>query len=133
ARLLEFVSRIQEQIPGEPQTLPVYVEMSARTGKRDDAEKAIRAALDKSAPLETLRRLLVICRAQNLSDDLVDQLGQRIGPRETTSPAFALSHAVELARAGKSGEGLESLAKAAAAATTQPAQWQLAVARYRDM
>src|SRR5262249_5998909 len=127
---LQLVSEIQSRVPGEAQTLPIYVAMQASSGHKDVAAAAIRSACTRPTPPETLVRLAAINRANQLGAE--QELTEKIGAEEASSPTLALAQATELARNGKKQEGLEFLTRTAAA-TTQPAQWQLAVAKYRDM
>jgi tetratricopeptide (TPR) repeat protein len=130
-RLLQLVTRIQERIPAEPQTLAIYVSLLARSGKTDEAIAVVRRALKDPVSADTLVKLLAASRNCNLG--LETELEQKLGSEELNSPSLAYAHAADLARVGKKQEGLDVLTAAEKAAKSQPEYWKLAIAKYQDL
>src|SRR5207244_2450697 len=118
--------------PGEPETLPLLVDLQASNGKRDDAIATIRAALasDKKPADETLLKLAEISRKQDLGVDR--EILAKLPADASNSPRLALDRAMDLERAGKKQEGLDLLTKGASSATSQQLQWKVALAQYRE-
>ena len=136
-RLLRAVEEIQRDEPGEPNTLPTYAAVLARSGRREDAAKVIRDALaaDPAPTPQVVARLAAVSRDNGLG--LNDVLAERLrGGAADGGPAAAFVAALERLDAGKVPEGLQLLNDARAKATPSPAddvQWRLAVARYLDL
>ena len=138
-RLLRAVEEIQQAEPGEPNTLPIYAAVLARTGRREDAAKVIRTALEADPPPapQVVARLASVSRDHGLGLD--EAAAQKLRGRAAEGgPSAAYAAAVERHHAGRSDEGLELLndarAKAAAGATAdEKLQWGLAVAQYLDL
>lgn len=131
--LLAFVTRIQQVEPGEPETLPTYVSLLARAGKRDEALTAagLVARDPKRYDQGTRLRLSAVSRAQKLG--LENELGDVASVDGATDPRIALAGAMELATAGKADEGLALLESRAKSATTRPAQWTLVVLQFKEL
>lgn len=136
-RLLRAVQEIQRDEPGEPNTLPTYAAVLARSGRRDDAAEVIRAALaaDPAPSPQVVARLAAVSRDNGL--ELDEALAQKLRGRVADGgPAAAYVAALERLDAGKAPEGLQLLNDARAQAAPSPAddvQWRLAVARYLDL
>lgn len=132
-RLMTRVAEIQARVPNEPQTLPVYVALLARTGHRDDAAAAIRAALGTRPPLSS-ETLLKLAQASALLElGLERAIAEHLAASPAATPDAAYDTAAVLATAGKPLDGLKSLTAARdASAGANPPAWQLAVARYRE-
>jgi Tfp pilus assembly protein PilF len=133
APLLALTAEIQKVSPGEPQTLPLYVTLLARAGRREDAIAAVRASLnaEKTLDPQTIQRLMTVSREQKLGLEPQLSAASAAAPAAPT-PHSALVQAAELAKAGKPQEGLALLQTQSKAATTQPVQWQLALVQYRE-
>ncbi|HYO11384.1 MAG TPA: tetratricopeptide repeat protein [Tepidisphaeraceae bacterium] len=131
--LLALVEKVQQEVPGEAETLPVYVNLLARTGKKGAAAAAVRAAIEKGRKYDqtTIVRLLAASRAHQLG--LEEEIHAAGGAGPDDSPRVAFSRATDLAAAGKPQDGLALLETRAKGATTQPVQWQLALAQYREI
>lgn len=132
--VLDLVSQIQKYLPGESETLPMYVDLLARVGKRDEAVTALRGALSdqQDRPAETWVSLIEISQRQKLG--LEGQLLERAKAVHGTTPAIALAEASLLGRSGKIAEGLELLKKSAAANPQHARmEWDGAVATYLDV
>lgn len=132
--LLNLVSQIQNKIPGEPQTLPIYISLLSRTGDKEHALRVMdRVASDLSVYNEdTLLRLLSVSRNEGLGMEktILDAV-----PRQNLTPRLALTRASLLAEAGRSSEGLSFLKELVAKTPRQQDQtsWQLVLARFLDM
>jgi tetratricopeptide (TPR) repeat protein len=135
--LLSLVQQIQEAMPDEPQTLPLYVNLLARAGRKSDAIAAARNAIASpttrpSAP--TLLRLLSTSRAQKLGlDDELQSALNAAGGEGRADPRVTLARAADLAVGGHPADGLALIDSRARVATTQPAQWALARVQYEEM
>jgi tetratricopeptide (TPR) repeat protein len=137
-RLLRAVEEIQQAEPGEPNTLPIYAAVLARTGRREDAAKVIRTALESDPPPapQVVARLAAVSREHGLGLD--DAAAEKLRGRAGGGPSAAYVAAVERHQAGKSEDGLKLLNDARAkAAPDAPAdeqlQWALALAQYLDL
>ncbi len=130
--LLKDVEQVQAQQPLEPETLPIYVALLARTGQRDKAQKVIHAAMDAehALPAETLARLAVVSNSQQLGAE--QEIMAAAEKLHGSTPGIALRQALLLADSGKPQDGLQLLQKAQAAAKSDAVRWRIAVAEYRD-
>lgn len=130
--VLKIVSEIQTKVPGEPQTLPMYVNLLARSGKKDQAVQELRTAIDKAYPVgaDTWLRLAAVSRANNLG--LEQPILAHAEKAYGFSPRLALANAVIRADAKDPQGGLQYLTDAAAKAKDDQATWKLAVAQYRE-
>lgn len=130
--LLQFVTLIQQQKPGEPETLPIYASLLARLGNRDAAVDALRKALDDPSKLdgELLSRLLAVSRAEKL--ELDDEIYAAMPAELAASPRVLFERAIEVARDGNTKQGLAMLT-AAARGQSDVNQWKLLICQYRDV
>ncbi|MBI1367276.1 MAG: tetratricopeptide repeat protein [Planctomycetes bacterium] len=132
-KLLELLTQVQKAAPGEPNTIGLYVQMLARTGKVDQAKKVITDALaakDKPLPEQTLLQLASISRDFKLG--LEEQLFAMSADKNGTTANLAYGEAVFK---------LTNESKEAALAYLQPlvekngkddVSWQIAWARFLD-
>ncbi len=130
--LLQLVRQIQQTIPGEPRTLPVFVALLARTGDRDAAKSCLQTVIASSAKYddETLLKLVAVSRSEALQCE-VGILNSTEG--RSVSPHLALSRATMYADAGKSAEGLQWLKdQVAKSPGKDKLDWQIAIAQYLD-
>lgn len=131
-RLLNHVADIQEKIPGESATLPIYVSLLARAGEKDKAADVVQRALRKSLdlPQETLLRLATVSRDEQLGleKQILDQMELNVG----LTPAVAYARAADLASGGQQDDGLKYLQAAAGHGKGDPLSWRLAIAQYKD-
>ncbi|MCY2954751.1 MAG: tetratricopeptide repeat protein [Planctomycetota bacterium] len=134
--LQKLLAGVQQAMPGEERTLPVHIVVLAKSGKRAEAEKALRDALDaKIPPSESL--LLKLASASREAE-----LGQEAAcyalaeKHYGLTPGLALTRAVALAADGKVAEGATLLdPEMQKKPTTQPAEklaWRLNWAQYLD-
>lgn len=132
AKVLALAGEIQQKVPGEPQTLPIYVSLLARTGDKDKAVATVRDALAKSYPIgsDAWLRLASVSRAQKLGleHQILDHAEKAYG----YTPKVALANAVLMAESGKPQDGLAYLTSAASKATSDQATWQVTVAQFRE-
>lgn len=130
-RVLELAGEIQKKVPGEPQTLPIYVSLLARTGDSAKACEVIKDAIAKSYPIGTdaWLRLASVSHARKLGLDqeILDHTAKKYG----MTPKLALATAM-LSDANDSQAALDSLASKADQATSDQASWHLVVAQFRE-
>ncbi len=121
--LFTFISSIQKQVPGEPQTLPAYVALLNRNGQRDKAVAVLESVIRSPRAYDqgVILRLAGISRVENLG--LENELLSAAGS-EGNTPQAVLARAMALHASGKTPEGLALLRAKAKTATTQPARWQ---------
>ncbi len=134
SNLLALITDIQKQSPGEPGTLPAYVNLLARAGKKQEAIDVLHAVTANVRRYEqpTLLQLVAASRAHGLG--LENELLSTPAAREGDStPRVALAQAANLADSGKPLDGLTLLQNRAKKAATQPVQWQLAIAQYKEI
>ncbi len=112
-------------------TLPIYVTILARTGRRDDAIAAVKTAPAAAPPLPaaTLIQLAEVADSEklNLGADVRYYLARSRGSALETVVAQAQS----LLQSGKPGDGL-SLLLQGARGHDKDLGWQVAIASYRD-
>jgi predicted Zn-dependent protease len=140
-RLLRACEEIQQAAPGEPNTLPIYAAVLARSGRRDDATRVVRGALsaEPAPPAAVVARLAAVSRDNNLGLD--DEAAALLrGKAAEGGPAAAYAAAVERNDAGKPRDGLALLNDAAGAsagaAANNPAEalhWRVVTAQYLDL
>ena len=125
--LLDRVERLQKAIPGEPNTLPIYAALLARTGSPDRAKGVIRAAIDAGAGDPMRLALASVSREfqLGLAPALVDR------PAAEMTPGLALAQAKIASDTQKPDQVLAKLRKLAAD-HGNAAEWQLAVARWLE-
>ena len=138
-RLLRMVQEIQRVAPGEPNTLPIYAAVLARSGKPEEAGDVVRSALSAKPPHppEVLARLAAVSREAGLGmdEEIAGLLRDRVAEG---GPAAAYTAAVERYYAGQPAEGLKLLKDAAAKAAggddkRATPQWRRVVAQYLDL
>jgi tetratricopeptide (TPR) repeat protein len=132
ARVLELSKEIQEKVPGEPQTLPIYVNLLAKTGDKDKAIAAVRDAIDKGHPIGTdaWLRLAAVSRSQKLGLERVIMDHAKKAHGET--PKVALANAVLMSEAGDAKGATAYLTAAASKATADQAAWKTVVAQFLE-
>lgn len=129
--LLALADQVQQASPNEPRTLPLLVEMRARTGDTAAAKSTLQAALDAGQPLPeaTLLKLAQISDTHDLglAQACFDAIGAAVGQ----TPATVLAQALSALRSGDAEGGRRLLAEAAAESPDNP-QWKLMTAQYLD-
>lgn len=130
--LLKQLAAIQAKVPDEPNTLPDYVSLLARTGQKDKAIEVVKAAIaaDPPPPNETFARLSQVSREEHLG--LEDQLLDRAEKTQGLTPAIAFARATSLYESGKQKEAIDLLEAQRQSHPKEPS-WLLAEARFRDM
>ena len=126
--LLDDVKRVQAAARFEPVTLPMYVDLLARTGDRDGAKRAVQDAVAANVSPDTRLRLAAVSRANDLG--LAPEL-VAAGSGAKTTPALALADAKirsDTERPEAILDGLKRLAKE----NGNTVGWQLAVARWLE-
>lgn len=129
-RLLSALSQIQQNFH-DPQTLPMYVTVLARTGNRDRAIEVIRSSLraTPALPTATLTQLAEVSDAQKLG--VGDEVRTFTASTEGMTPELALSQARALLIAGKRQEAAKGLAAAAHGHETE-LPWREAIAAFNE-
>jgi tetratricopeptide (TPR) repeat protein len=130
--LLEEVSEIQSKMPGEPNTLPVYVALLDASQQRDKAIEVIKAAMKQTG--ENGETLLL-----NLAQrSKVDKLGmepalyQAIKDQYGMTPRLASTLAGDLLEAGQAAKGLQFLKDNKPKESTDLALWDRAICLYME-
>jgi cytochrome c-type biogenesis protein CcmH/NrfG len=132
--LLDEVKQIQKQIPGEPQTLPIYVALEAQLGHRDVAVDAIDQACQNpgNGGEDLLLDLAAASKTTKLG--LEQNIYKAIEAKYGLTPRLAYIRAMDALGAGRADEGLQILldaqknSKNAGEAQT----WQRAICQYRE-
>jgi tetratricopeptide (TPR) repeat protein len=139
-KVLTIVTDIQTKLPNEPETLPIYASLLARSGQTDQAAKIIRdiAGGTQELPEGTFLRLAGVSHSLNLG--LEKALFDRAEKLKGVTPSLAMARAIsdatpakgddKAAAAARQAAALESLQKQAAAATANVGEWKLMVARF---
>lgn len=131
-RLLKFVTAIQTNNPREPSTLPIYVDLLARTGQQHQAEALVREMLSANPPptQTTLDALLHISKQQKLG--LSERIENSRNRAVSITPAQALARAIAVADTGHPADGLALLQDLADTDGPDAASWQVVMLRYRQ-
>jgi tetratricopeptide (TPR) repeat protein len=131
-KLLDYISEIQKQMPGEPETLPIYVALTAETGNRDGAIAIIKNAEgnDKISQ-DLLIRLAATSRQENLGmeSELYDLGRKKFGLTAELAYAIAL---LDFSN-GRPGDGLQLLTDGRAKAGDDAESWDRVNCQYREM
>jgi tetratricopeptide (TPR) repeat protein len=133
-QILKYVDQVQQQAPGEEQTLMMKALLLAGSGQKDKAAATVRGALALPKPPseQMLLKLAVISRAHGLGleQSCLDLSEKAHG----VSPDLALARASELVEKGKGADAVESLKSARAKSGSPDAlAWKLATARLLDL
>ena len=130
ANLLLLLQEVQKDWH-DAETLPMYVTVLARTGKREEAANVVKTALTANPPLppSTLASLSEVADAEKLGlgQDIRD-VAQKAGP---PSSEIAMIQARSLLQSGKEQQGLQLLLDASKGHESE-LQWRVALAAYRD-
>lgn len=131
SRVLTLSREIQTRIPGEPQTLPIYVSMLARTGQHQEAIAVIRNAITSQHVLDnaTLIHLAAVSRSAKLG--MEKQILTRAEQLHGLTPDLALAIATNNA-AGDAKSAKQLLGKQVASAKSDIPQWRLAYAEFLE-
>lgn len=132
AALLEFVEAIQRDHRHEPRTLPIYVNLLAKKGQREDASETLLASLDARLPERTLLTLARVSRAHGLG--LAEACYAQCESLHGRTPALARARALEAWKRGRAERALTELRIPDHLDTADEARraWELAQARVYD-
>jgi tetratricopeptide (TPR) repeat protein len=131
SKLLPILQDIQKTWQ-DSETLPIYVTVLARTGKRDEAIGLVKSAIAANPPLPSQ----VLLRLASVSDAEKLELGQVV--RDQVQKSHGLTAEVGLAQAGalldakRPQDGLKLLLDAQKGHEAE-LPWRLAVAQYREL
>jgi tetratricopeptide (TPR) repeat protein len=133
--LLKLVTEVQKGAPGEPRTLPVYVDLLAAKGDKDQAVAAIKTAIANAKqplPEQTLSRLFAISKKHGLGiEDSLIELSEKA---HGVTPQLAFNRAYDLAVAGNADAATEYLHKVIESKKAEnDLDWKLAWARLLDV
>ncbi len=128
ASLLAAATPIQAADPRQADTFPIYIALLSRSGRKSDAEAALRRALsaNPSLPTDAIPSLASVCAAEHLRAG-ADLLAWITSAHVSSAPQ-AYQLATGLAALGHSADGLKLLL----AGDPQSPPWQLATARYQE-
>ena len=130
---LEYVERIQAAAPGEEQTLPLFVDLLAEAGRREDAIAAVSEAVAKprvTLSEQTLLRLIAVDDRHDLG--LANKLLEVSEKAHGVTPQLAATRAAHMAAAGKRDEALQYMQSTMARHGADELNWQLAHAQFLD-
>lgn len=128
--LLEISQRVQNAVPGEPETLDTYVRLLAHKD-RGAAEAHVRRVLSREDPASaaTLTHLYATCL--DLGLDVAGDVARRCDAVHGRTPPLAFAHAVDLAADGDAAAGTALLrAGREASGPELAAEWDLCLARF---
>jgi predicted Zn-dependent protease len=131
-KLLDYVAEIQKQMPGEPETLPIYVALTADGGNRDAAIAIIKNAESNDKITEDLIiRLAQTSRQENLGleSELYDLGLKKFG----LTARLAYAKALLDASSGHPQDGLQLLTDGRAKAGDDIESWDRALCQYREL
>ncbi|MGA3067134.1 MAG: tetratricopeptide repeat protein [Tepidisphaeraceae bacterium] len=134
--VLASVQNLQKQIPNEPETLPIYVDLLAQTGSPDQAVTVIRGAENDAGKVgeDLLLRLARLSRASQLH--MESEIYATIQKQFGLTPGLAQAQANDLLASGNAPQGMQLLQsardKGLAAGIGTPIQWDLALCQFRE-
>lgn len=132
-QLEQWLTLIQQQAPGEPYTLPLYVRTLLNNGRIQRATEAVEASLDRAEGTLPGRILLDLADlSQRYNLDLTERCFAVYESAYGVSPSLAYRRAIYLAEQERPQEGLEQLRSAMDEADGQQRRWRLVWARYLD-
>jgi len=131
-QLLDYVQQIQTDVPFEPRTLPILIELEFLLGNASDAVDKLNAALnsDQTLPEKTLLQLARI--SSKYEPGLTEACFDKIESLGSLTPAAAYAQAVAAHEAGDSKRG-KLLLENAAKASGDNAPWLLPIAQYLEL
>lgn len=132
--LMQLVSQVQEQLPGEEQTLLIQIHLTAQQGRKPEAVKLTHDAIDRE-PAHSEPFLLAVATLSLKHDfGLTDAAYDRSEKAHGLTAGVAYARAISLAIAQKAGDGLKQFDAAAQRSGKSGAvAWRLARARYLDI
>jgi Tfp pilus assembly protein PilF len=132
-KLLSAVQSLQTQIPNEPETLAVYVDLLAQTGDRDKAIAVIRGAEAQVADLheDTMLRLAKVSKDNQLK--MESEIYATIEKQFGLTPRLAFAQATDFFNAGQPAQGLNLLQSSKDKGIGTPVQWDLEICQYREL
>jgi len=133
SNLLQYVQTVQEKLPGEPATLPIYAVLLVQAGQRDKAIDIIKDAQKnpQQSGEDLLLKLAQVSRQckLGLEDGLFATLEQQFG----LTPRLAYAKATQPLQAGRAADGLQLLRSAKAKAAANALQWDRVICQYREV
>jgi len=134
AALLSEVSQLQNQLPNEPETLPIYVALLAQTGQRDVAIDAIHQACKNPGAGGEDLLLNLVETSQSAKLGMEETLYTAIESKFGVTPRLAYARAIELLHNGRAGDGLAYLMQNAPRDKTpgDAIVWDRAICQYRE-
>lgn len=132
-QFMTLLEEIQKASPGEPNTLPLYVNMLARTGKKDQARTTLEAALSNDKvklPESVLLRLAKISADHNLG--LADKIYAHAEQAEGLNANLAYSRAMQIADTQGRDAAMKYIQPLVEKNGVGNLAWQLAWAQFLD-
>ncbi|MDP9174820.1 MAG: hypothetical protein M3O30_13290 [Planctomycetota bacterium] len=131
--LLENLLAVQNKMPGEPNTLPIYASVLAQTGQRDKAIEVIRGGEKQSGPdgESVLLKLAQVSRITKLGmePEIYNAVEQQYGLTARVSYARATSALA----GGQAAAGLKILQDAKTHGAGTPQLWDRVICQYREL
>lgn len=130
ATLLE---EVQKAAPGEPNTLPLYIDVLARQGDKDKARQVLTGAITKHQSKlgeKALLRLAGVSQKHNLG--VADQIFEHVNQGDGMSPNVAYAQAARLVDQQSKQAGIDYLQPLVEQHGADNLAWQLAWARFLD-
>jgi tetratricopeptide (TPR) repeat protein len=123
--LVKLTAEIQQKVPGEESTLPLHVQLLAKTSQPDQAKLAIANALAAKPPpaVSTLLRLAAVSRATNLGlDEACLTAAEKAGGM---NPDIALARAISISESGKPADAVKYFQEAMQKSGPTDPSWRL--------
>ncbi len=129
--LLEFVANIQNQVPGEESTLPLYVQLLVRTNQVEQAKAVINNALSskKQPAVGTFLRLASVSRAAKLE---LEEACLAAAEKSGLTPDLAVARATAMAEAGNPAGAVKYLQDCIQKIGAADLSWRLALANFLE-
>jgi len=126
------LQELQQKFPGEEATLPLYVQLLAKTDQADEAKKVIASALASKPPpaASTLLRLAAVSRASNLGLEETCFLAAEKGAALT--PEVALARATAMAESANSAAAAKYFQESMQKSGPADVSWRLAWAGFLE-
>jgi len=125
--LLTFVSDIRQKFPDDESTLPVYVQLLARTKQAEKAKTAVNEALSSKKPpsVPTLLRLANVSREANLG---LEEACLAVAEKSGLTPEIAYARGIIMAEGGNSAAAVTYLQDCMGKSGAGDVSWRLALA-----
>ena len=132
-QLLQMVSQIQKELPGEQRTLAIQIQLLARSGKKPQAIELARAAVGANPAPDEQSLINLSALSHSLDLGLEEACFTRSQELYSATAPLAYARAVHEYASGRAGDGLRLFDQSAKNATGDDRLWQAGRGQYLDL